>query len=117
MTVQTLSIVALTVLLATAERPALAEPTGAGSQNDLTLRKGALNASAVGYSQVVAVENTSPRAFSAIQVECGFFAGDTLVNAVFSYVQNLKPGTTGFVEVTAFGAKDVTRAECRIVNA
>jgi hypothetical protein len=62
--------------------------------------------------QFISVKNNGSQTTTAM-VECGFLTADgDVVDTGSAFVLNLKPGKTGYTDITSSGAFD--HAECRI---
>ena len=72
------------------------------------------------YAEVLyEVENSSSRAYEAIQVSCGVFdEGGGLVGASKQYVQNIKPGEKDYSRLLVDVDSDAApkSARCRVVD-
>jgi hypothetical protein len=80
----------------------------------LVLTLGRLSTNPDSARQVLAIENKTSRSFSAVGIECGFYAGNRLVGNGYTAVDDLAPGSLAHSSVLAVHANDADNVKCRI---
>ena len=59
----------------------------------------------------VAVTNHTNKVFEYVNVDCGFFRGDTLLGTAPTHVQNLKPNQTGYASAVHYNSERKVRPD------
>jgi hypothetical protein len=80
----------------------------------LILTLGRLVTKSSGARQVFSLENKTSTSYSAVGIECGFYAGDRLVGNGYASVENLTPGSLAHDDAVALHASDADNVKCRI---
>jgi len=85
------------------------------ADDGLVLTLGRLSPNADGARQVLSLENKTATSFSAVGIECGFYANGRLVGSGYTAVADLAPGSLAHGEVVARHISDADDVKCRTI--
>jgi hypothetical protein len=99
--------------LAQAPKDTSSDNKDAAADDGLVLTLGRLSTSSDGARQVLSLENKTATSFSAVGIECGFYANGRLVGSGYTAVADLAPGSLAHGDVVARHISDADDVKCR----